>query len=176
MSEPNIDEELLALDRLSGQFLQDVNADDRSASRIIWHLIRLAHHAEQRLEFLVHRPLGWSWPGFRILVNTLALETVEPNQLASILGVTRPTVTSNLDRLERDGLLVRRVDPENRRRVRVQLTDKGRAAVEQAMPVHMAVEKELVADLLPKQRAQLEKLLQEMLESLRRDPSEVAAK
>ena len=167
MTEPNVEEELKALARLSRTFMTGRGADERSASRIIWHIIRLARHAEQRLEFEVHRPLGWSWAGFRIMVNAFALGSVEPSQLAAILGVARPTVTSNLDRLERDGLLVRRTDPENRRRVLVVLTDKGRAAVEQAIPLQIAVEKELVACVPSDQRTGLEELLNIMLRSFR---------
>lgn len=166
MSEPKVEEELLALARMSERFLQGVSSDERRATRIIWHIIRLAHHAEQRLEFEVHRPRGWSWAGFRIMVNTFALGSIEPSQLASILGVARPTVTSNLDRLERDGLLARQTDPENRRRVRIVLTAKGRAAVKNVIPAHRAVEKELLAGVQPKHRAQLEQLLHLLLQSL----------
>lgn len=168
MSEPNVEEELKALARLSETFTKERGVDERSASRIIWHIIRLARHAEQRLEFEVHRPLGWSWAGFRIMVNAYALDTVEPSQLASILGVARPTITSNLDRLERDGLLVRQPDPDNRRRVLVMLTDKGRAAVEQAIPLQIAVEKDLVSCIPSDQRASLEKMLNVMLRSFRK--------
>ncbi|HKX77244.1 MAG TPA: MarR family transcriptional regulator [Novosphingobium sp.] len=167
MSEPNVEEELKALARLSKTFTKGRGSDERSASRIIWHIIRLARHAEQRLEFEVHRPLGWSWAGFRIMVNAYALDSIEPSQLASILGVARPTVTSNLDRLERDGLLVRQTDPDNRRRVLVVLTDKGRAAVEQAVPLQIAVEKELLSCIPIEQRAGLEQMLNIMLRSFR---------
>ena len=170
MSEPNVEEELLALARLSKKFLQNVDDDDRSAARIIWHIIRLARHAEQRMEFEVHRPMGWSWAGFRIMVNTFALGMVEPNQLASILGVARPTVTSNLDKLERDGLILRQNDPENRRRIRVVLTDKGHRAVEQAIPAQIAVERDLVAGMGSHERSELEQLLHALLETLRQRP------
>lgn len=175
MAEPNVEEELMALARMSEHFLQGAGSDDRSAARIVWHIIRLARHAEQRLEFEVHRPRGWSWAGFRIMVNTLALGSVEPSQLATILGVARPTVTSNLDRLERDGLLARHTDPENRRRVRVTLTDKGRDAVKQVIPFQLAVERELTAGLPPGPRAQLEDLLHIMLQSLGESQPKTAA-
>ncbi|HKT72353.1 MAG TPA: MarR family transcriptional regulator [Steroidobacteraceae bacterium] len=167
MSEPNVEQELKALARLSKTFTKGLGSDERSASRIIWHIIRLARHAEQRLEFEVHRPLGWSWAGFRIMVNAYALDSIEPSQLAAILGVARPTVTSNLDRLERDGLLVRQTDPDNRRRVLVVLTNKGRAAVEQAIPLQIAVETELLNCVPSGQRPRLEKMLNVMLRSFR---------
>lgn len=169
-NEPDIAEELVAMARLDALLFEDSDGpESRSATSIIWHIIRLARHAEQRLEFEVHRPSGWSWAGFRIMVNTLALGSVEPSQLATILGVSRPTITSNLDRLESDGLLLRQSDPSNRRKVRVILSAAGEAAVRQAMPAHMAVERQLVSGMSSKERSQLDQLLRYMLESMRED-------
>lgn len=168
MSEPDVDDELLALSRLSDQFLQSADDIHRSAARIIWHVIRVARHAEQRLEYEVHRPCGWSWAGFRIMINTIALGTVEPGQLATILGVSRPTITSNLDKLERDGFLVRKPAPSDGRSVLVELTERGREAVGRAMPHHGDVESEMVKALDADQRATLENLLHIMLKSLRK--------
>ncbi len=164
--EPKVEEELNAFANLSAQFNRDLDGNQHLASSIVWHLIRLAHHAEQRLELEVHRPRGWSWAGFRIMVNTLALGSSEPSQLADILGVTRPTVTSNLDRLERDGLLVRETDPTNRRRTKIFLTAKGRAAVKGVMPAHMQVEAQYVAGISLEQQAQLGEMLHSLLRSL----------
>lgn len=166
MSEPDVEEELRALAELSARFLQDLGPEDRCASRIVWHLVRLARHAEQRLEFQVHRPRGWSWAGFRIMINAYALGSVEPSQLAAILGVARPTITSNVDKLERDGLLRRTIDPSNRRRVRIELTANGRAAVEEVSSLHLRVERELVSGIGRSERVQLEAILHSLLRSL----------
>jgi len=55
------------------------------------------------------------------------------NALASSLGVTPGNVTSIVDRLVSQGLLKRTEDPEDRRLVLLELTDKGRTTV---MDIH----------------------------------------
>lgn len=50
-----------------------------------------------------------------------------PHELAERAGVTRATITGLLDGLERDDFLVRRGDKEDRRKVSVRLTAKGKA-------------------------------------------------
>lgn len=53
-------------------------------------------------------------------------------QLAEILAVSMPSVSSMLDRLEEHSLVERRRDESDRRLVHVQLTDRGRAGAEEA--------------------------------------------
>jgi DNA-binding MarR family transcriptional regulator len=48
------------------------------------------------------------------------------SRVAQILGLHPSTLSGILKRLERDGMLDRKVDPEDRRRVRFWLTAKGR--------------------------------------------------
>lgn len=53
-------------------------------------------------------------------------------QLAETLGISPPSVSSALDRLEEHGLAVRRRDREDRRVVHAALSSRGRAAAEEA--------------------------------------------
>ncbi|WP_238878532.1 MarR family winged helix-turn-helix transcriptional regulator [Achromobacter xylosoxidans] len=53
---------------------------------------------------------------------------LSPHELAARAGVTRATVTGLLDGLERDGFVLRQPGLDDRRRVTVTLTPKGRAA------------------------------------------------
>lgn len=48
-----------------------------------------------------------------------------PNELATCCGVTRATMTSLIDGLERDGIARRTAGGQDRRRVNIQLTDRG---------------------------------------------------
>ncbi|MGW0036831.1 MarR family winged helix-turn-helix transcriptional regulator [Gordonia sp. NPDC003376] len=147
----------------------DVWRDDIDASSIIWHMIRIAHRAENEIEFEVHRPLGWSWAGFRVMYNTFVHNTCEPAQLADILGVSRPTITSVLTRLERDGYITRTPSDENRRRVEVRLTESGESAVRQVLPLQVAAESRLLSALEPDKRRQLRTLLHELYVAMERD-------
>ncbi len=50
-----------------------------------------------------------------------------PSEIAVLLHADRPSVTSMLDTLEREGWITRRRDPANRKRVVVELGAAGRA-------------------------------------------------
>jgi DNA-binding MarR family transcriptional regulator len=68
-------------------------------------------------------------------------------------------VTFRLDRLEQAGLIVRQRDARDRRVVYSQLTDAGLAIIEQAITKHLEHEHRLLADLTPRERAELARLL-----------------
>lgn len=54
------------------------------------------------------------------------------SKLAEHLGMSPPSGSALVDRLVRDGLLHRAIDPAERRRIRLQLTDTGAARVKAA--------------------------------------------
>lgn len=58
------------------------------------------------------------------------------HELASHIVLSRSTLTRVLDRLEREGLLVRERAPTDRRGTYAVLTDRGRKALSQAWPVY----------------------------------------
>jgi DNA-binding MarR family transcriptional regulator len=70
-------------------------------------------------------------PGQDVLLWMLGQEPegVTVSEVAARLGVEQPTVTRSLSRLEHGGWFVRQPVPGDRRATRIQLTDKGRAAV-----------------------------------------------
>ncbi|MGR2680261.1 MULTISPECIES: MarR family winged helix-turn-helix transcriptional regulator [Chromobacterium] len=57
-----------------------------------------------------------------------------PSAIADYLGVTRSTVTGQLDWLERRGLLQRQLRDEDRRSLELSLTEAGRELLRQALP------------------------------------------
>ncbi|RDU36703.1 MarR family transcriptional regulator [Neobacillus piezotolerans] len=54
------------------------------------------------------------------------------SEISQRLHVTPPTVTQLINVLEKDGLVAREIDPNDRRSVNVRLTDKGDEVTEQA--------------------------------------------
>lgn len=103
---------------------EERSADGLSAG--IRLLARLSRVAET-----VFQESGISLPQYRLLVE-LARSPLRPGQVAAELGVTRPTVTSLVDGLERGGLLRRVAVRGDRRGVRLETTDAGRRALERA--------------------------------------------
>lgn len=47
------------------------------------------------------------------------------SEISSILHVTAPTVTQIINKLEKDGYVIRNMDPSDRRAVKIRLTEKG---------------------------------------------------
>ncbi|MHC1742790.1 MAG: MarR family winged helix-turn-helix transcriptional regulator [Syntrophobacteraceae bacterium] len=80
-------------------------------------------------------PLGLTHGQFFMLIALLEEDGVQPSQLADKTALDRPTVTGLLDRLERDGWVVRRLDPNDRRTLRVHLTPKTLGAREALLAI-----------------------------------------
>lgn len=93
---------------------------------------------------------------------TAALATVEhwgplsPSRLAERERIQRPSATRIVDRLTREGYVVRHPDPDDGRSCRVEITDAGRTHLEEARSRKAAFLAERIAALDPEQRALLE--------------------
>jgi DNA-binding MarR family transcriptional regulator len=86
-------------------------------------------------------------------------QPLSPTTIAERLLVTTASVTSLLDTLERRGLVERRPDPGDRRKLLVAITDEGLALVDQFLPEVVALQTAAMAELSEPQRRQLVKLL-----------------
>src|SRR3990167_8522049 len=67
----------------------------------------------------------------KILLITEKCRKISMTELAQILGVTKPTVTALVGKLIQSGHLMRISDSEDRRRVIVALTQKGKSELSQ---------------------------------------------
>lgn len=82
-----------------------------------------------------------------------------PAELADAAGVTRATMTGLIDTLERDGLVKREPDPDDRRMMSVLLTPKGEKFLTGFLPGHFKLMAELMAPLSESERKTLVRLL-----------------
>jgi len=95
---------------------------------LVFSLLGTAEAVEARLEAAV-RPLGLSLAKAGVLM--FLAEAEEPlllSELAEHEGCVRSNITQLVDRLEKDGLVRRRPDPEDRRSVLAELTPAGQQA------------------------------------------------
>src|SRR5262249_37672658 len=66
-------------------------------------------------------------PGvYPVIAWLMQLKDSTQGELARIVGIEQPTMAVTLRRMERDGLIERRPDPDHGRRTLVTLTPKGR--------------------------------------------------
>ena len=134
-----------------------------------WINLRQAGRVIQtRLEERLQKEANLSWAEFELLMR-LRISAAHPLQMSQIAAqlVGSPSGTTRIaDRLERDGLIVRETPRENRRIVRVQLTDRGREVLADADEIIRTNVQEVLGDHLTEgEVAELRGLLRKLLES-----------
>ena len=88
---------------------------------------------------------GMSFAQYRVLLHLFFAEQMHatpqmnPSQISEMQGVTRGTMSSLIRNLEEEGLVQRRLDPDDRRRFGISLTDEGRRMVTHHISDHLAM-------------------------------------
>jgi DNA-binding MarR family transcriptional regulator len=99
--------------------------------------------------------LGLTARQYNYLAVIYVEESVTPNEIGTLIHTANPTVTSMLNALERDGLVVREQHPEDGRSSVVTLTARGKALYERAFQLHHDPIEETMAVLTARERAKL---------------------
>ena len=133
-----------------------------TASEVVMTLIATSHRLQRVFNTRLSSQAGsvkLSGPRLRMLLAVEEVGRLRMGDLADDLGITARTVTTLVDALEREGLLVRLSDPTDRRATLLELTEKARTEFEQVRRLQMELGEELVAPLDTQQRRQLLDLL-----------------
>jgi len=136
---------------------------DLVAMGVCFHLIRAADRIVADLE-TVHRTIGWSFAGFRVLFWVWLLGPLEPREIASLASASRASISSVLNTLERDGFVLRRRESSDRRLVQVELTGRGEKLIAEAFQAHNERERRWVSVLNEQERATLVELVGRLLD------------
>ncbi|MDR7304090.1 MarR family winged helix-turn-helix transcriptional regulator [Haloactinomyces albus] len=147
-----------AIDRVD----QEVDEIDPVAMRLVLTLHRVTSSLVYDLESSVHRPRGWSWPGFRVLFVLWLTGPLEAKKIAELTGMSRAAVSSLVNTLDRDGLASRRQAEHDRRSVHITLTEPGREAIAEAFGAHNEREQAWANTLSKPERTILIGLLQKL--------------
>ena len=102
-----------------------------------------------------------------ILTRLMGEQWRAQQELARAVGIEGPTLTRHLDTLEQAGLVVRRRDPDDRRTVKVELTQKGRERHAQLREAVTAFDRRLRSGLTADELAQLRQLLSKLEANVR---------
>jgi len=95
-----------------------------------------------------------------------ASDPLAPNTLAEQAGITRATVTGLLDGLEREGLVKRHANANDRRALYIQLTRKGKRVAKTVFEQHSHWIASLYGNLSAAERKQLAALLEKVAGNL----------
>ncbi len=77
---------------------------------------------------------GFTYEAWRILWLLDLVKRSEPRRIAQSLWLSRPAVIAALNRLEKDGMVTRTRAANDRRLVLVELTERGKQSLEEAVP------------------------------------------
>lgn len=136
---------------------------DLDAFRASFDTIRFATRLVQRLESEVHRPAGWSMAGFRVMFCVWVTGGLEPRDIAHFSGLSRAAVSSVLNTLEREELVERFRESDDRRLVTVRLTERGEKGLVDAYRQQNQVEQDVFGGMAVNERrrhiVQLQRLL-----------------
>lgn len=140
--------------------LPSVNAE---AMRMVLTLNRATSMVIYDLESSVHRPRGWTWPGFRVLFALWLAGPMEAKTTAEISGMSRAALSALLNTLERDGLLTRERATHDRRALQLSLTEAGYGAILGVFRAHNRRESAWAEALEPEERLELVRLLNKLM-------------
>ncbi|WP_306363299.1 MarR family winged helix-turn-helix transcriptional regulator [Nocardia sp. CC227C] len=141
---------------------------DASPMAVVGRITRLARVFDRELTdfFKGHGLERWEFDVLATLHRSGGAEGLTAGALNRAAMITSGAITNRIDRLAAKDLVVRVPDPVDRRSVRVRLTDRGRALVDEVLPLHVANEERLLGGLSGQDRDELATLLRSLAESL----------
>lgn len=111
---------------------------------------------------------GLSFAQYRVLMHLFFAEQMgdrselNPSEISDRQGVSRNTMSAFIRNLEEEGLVERRLDPDDRRRFNISLTDGGRAIVSDYTRDHLKTVDQCFSALTPEEQENLYNLLQKL--------------
>lgn len=113
-------------------------------------------------------PMGLTYPQYVVMLALWEHDGASVRELGDRLALDSGTLSPLLKRIESLGLITRRRDSADERRVGIHLTDAGRALREQALPVPECIARQ--SGLTAEEGAQFVHLLRRVATSLRAQP------
>lgn len=114
------------------------NSQDRYLSKVTLYELTSFHDAMQDAFDVHFAQHGLSEPKFKALIHLYMVGDVGliQSELSSKMQVSRANITGLIERLEKEGLVVRRGDPSDKRVFRVCLTKRAFAMMHSFIPIH----------------------------------------
>jgi DNA-binding MarR family transcriptional regulator len=157
-----------AVDRILSQWNQQRPDLDVVPMGLLGRLGRLRDHLARDIETVLQSH-GLNSSSFDVLATLRRAGhpyQLSPSDLLAAMMVTSGTMTNRIDQLEKQGLVERLPNPQDRRGLLIALTEKGFGVIDKAVTDHVANQHRLTAALTPDQQAALDDLLRQFLHVL----------
>ena len=134
--------------------------DDHSALRIWLRLLTCTQLIEKRVRSGLREQFATTLPRFDLMAQLDRYrEGLKMNELSRLLMVTGGNVTAIVDQLEKEGLVERLDEPDDRRAFRIRLTRRGEKSFAEMAREHEEWVVELLSGLSRREQDELLKLL-----------------
>jgi len=147
------------------------NAIDFPLDASIGALIRFTHRAfadDLQAHLLQHRVNVGMWYFLRALWEK---DGLTQRELSRLIGVTEPTALQQLRKMQADGLIERRPSQQDRRKIHIHLTRRGRALRRKLVPYAVEVNGAALEGLELREIEQLRRTLQKVRNNLQQRES-----
>lgn len=154
-----------AIERQAAAWAEELEFVDPVHEAVVARLMVLSRHLSGA-RASTHATSGLTRASFKILLALRRVGTpyvASPSDLAESLGLSRGALSARLGPLEDDGLVTRAVDRDDRRRVHVRLTAKGRRTFDRHAREESRREAELLGALSPADQRRLADLLRRLV-------------
>jgi DNA-binding MarR family transcriptional regulator len=139
------------------------SALDLDSFQAVWLIHQAADAARRYLTDNALADVDLSWSQFEVLWHVWIFGEQEPWRIADALQQSKSGLTSVITYLENRGLVRRRPDKRDRRRVHVAVTPKGDALMTRFFPRFNAAEAAFSSTLTMPEKTQLAQLLRALL-------------
>jgi DNA-binding MarR family transcriptional regulator len=107
----------------------------------------VANRVSATLERMYTERFGLSVPGWRIVAVLANHAPLSASEVAERTAMSKVDITRAVTQLLKLGMVLRRTDRADRRRVILRLSAKGTAAYREVLPLAIAIERRLLSDL-----------------------------
>ena len=113
------------------------------------HLIRRLQQRSTQLFQLAMKQMGYDLTSVQFAAMQVLKENpgLEQAQMAELIAYDRATIGGVIDRLEKQGYVLRVVSPQDRRAREVSLTESGEAVLADVYPVIEALQQDILHNL-----------------------------
>jgi MarR family transcriptional regulator, organic hydroperoxide resistance regulator len=139
-----------------------LNNPDDPRSCVCFLLSRAAQSAQKHLRHLLE-PYGITPAQYLIIECLWVADGLSPKLLGELLRFDSATLTGLIDRLERSGFVVREPNPEDRRAIRICLTEKGAGYKEELRALRIKANEEILKEFPEEKRSLFKNALAELI-------------
>jgi len=139
---------------------------DFEAAHAVSSIYRAANAVRSYVWNEVLRPYDLTWTGFVVLWVVWIFDGMETRHAAEAAAISKATLTGVAKTLETRGWLTRTGRVDDRRLVELNLTDEGRALMEEVYPKFNAMESKVVSKLTTKRTTELTRGLRDIVTTI----------